>query len=34
MVRLGKPIARRLQRRFGQGSKAAMLRAVTAPPVG
>lgn len=30
MVRLGKPIARRLQRRFGQESRAAMLRAVTA----
>ena len=30
MVRLGKPIARRVQRRFGRESKAAMLRAVTA----
>ena len=28
MVRLGKPIARRVQRRFGQESRAAMLRAV------
>jgi uncharacterized protein (UPF0548 family) len=33
-ARLGKPIVRRLQRRFARLSKAAMLRAVAAPPAG